>query len=401
MTQTFRTTALVMLLSMLTLGPAMADGIVAKIVNSPLNAAGLVKDSYTALNVYLQKPEAEGIDFFDPNLPGFGLPPGGYIEVELRKGFTRDPAIAMDAAAIHMVSGTPQQGLSSKKLGYQSAEGKNPNTFIISAQSSGGLPAEVLLPRASVEKLDPVPNIGLKVFHIGLSTIAFTNTGNRGVVAVRIVDGNGNTVASGEAAVDFWDTPRPQIHPNNFLHEGRNHNWQSVFPGETVGRSLGTLPLTFMLFEMPTGSPEDIRNARAGILGAGVLSSAQLEILEFEQPEELARYDSGLIVRDTNDDGLIDPHVDQIIGGVSTQAPDGEKNFEVRSVAMLGRPVLSEPTAVFSKPAGARIGGAIMQVQFRTGKTIGTYRPTFALLKDPSDLNSGDGSSYTYTILAR
>lgn len=401
MARTFKSALLATFVSILAIGAAQADGIVAKIVNSPLNSAGMVKDGYTALNVYLQKPEAEGVDFFDPTLPGFGIPPGGHIEVEMREGFTRDPDIAMDAAAIHMVSGTPQQGLSSRKLGYQSTEGKNLNTFIISAQSPDGLPPEVLLPRATIEKLDPVPNIGLKVFHIGLSTIAFTNTGDRGVIAVRIVDGSGDTVASGEAAVDFWDTPRPQIHPNNFLHEGRNHNWQSVFPGETVGRSLGTLPLTFMLFDKPSGSAEEIRNARDGILSAGVLSSEQLKILKFELPEELARYDSGLIVRDTNDDGLIDPHVDQIIGGVSTEAPDGDKNFEVRSIALLNRPVLSQPTAVYSERAGKRIGGAIMQVQFRTGEAEGNYRPTFALLKDPSDLNSGDGSSYTYTIQAR
>jgi len=396
-----RSAFLMSLLATLMLGSAQADGIVAKIVNSPLNSAGMVKDGYTALNVYLQKPDAEGIDFFDPSVPGFGIPPGGHIEVEMREGFTRNPDIQMDAAAIHMVAGAPQQGLSSKNLGYQSAEGKNPNTFIITAQSAEGLPPEVLLPRAAIQKLDPVPNSGLKVFHIGLRTIAFSNTGETGVIAVRIVDGHGNIVASGEAEVEFWDTPRPQIHPNNFLNEGRNHNWQSVFPGETVGRSLGTLPLTFMLFEKPDGSREDIRNARDGILGAGILSSAQLAILEFDLPEELARYDSGLIVRDTNDDGLIDPHVDQIIGGVSTEAPNGDTNFEVRSVALLGRPVLSQPTAEFSERAGARIGGAIMQVQFRTGKTLGKYRPTFALLKDPTDLNSGDGSSYTYTILAR
>ena len=49
----------------------MADGIVAKVVNSPLNSAGLVRDGYSALNVYLQKPEAMGIEFFNPKIPWF------------------------------------------------------------------------------------------------------------------------------------------------------------------------------------------------------------------------------------------------------------------------------------------------------------------------------------------
>ncbi len=34
-------------------GAANADGIVAKVVNSPLNSAGLVKGGYAALNIYL------------------------------------------------------------------------------------------------------------------------------------------------------------------------------------------------------------------------------------------------------------------------------------------------------------------------------------------------------------
>ena len=50
--------------------------------------------------------------------------------------------------------------------------------------------------------------------------------------------------------------------------------------------------------------------------------------------------------------------------------------------------------------AGERIGGAIMQVQFKTGSAKGKYRPTFSLLKDLNDLTSGDGTSYTYTVIA-
>lgn len=381
--------------------PALADGIVAKIVNSPLNSAGLVKDGYTALNVYLQKPGAEGIEFYNPEIPGFGIPAGGHIEVEMGGGFSRDPAIEMDARAVHMVSGTPQHGLSDKKLGYKSVEGGNPNIFVVSALSPEGLPAEKLLPRATIQQLDPIPNIGLKTFHIGLSTIAFSNKGNSGTVTVRIVDGSGKVLDSGTAEVDFWDAPRPQIHPNNFLHNGRNHNWQRVAPGRTVGLQDGTVPLTFLLFEKPTGTPEEIRNSRKGISGVGVLSSAQLRGMNFETPAALARYNSGLIVRDTNGDGELDPRADQIIGGVSTDAPEGDTRFDVRSLVQDNAPLLSQPTGVYSERAGERIGGAIMQVQFTTGVAKGKYRPTFALLNDPDDPASGDGTSYTYTVIAQ
>ena len=377
--------------------PVAADGIVAKVVNSPLNSAGLVRDGYTALNVYLQKPEAQGIAFFNPEIPGYGIPPGGRIEVELGGGFTRDPAVALDASAVHMVSGTPQQGLSSKRLGYGSQEGANKNTFVLTASTEAGLPAEKLLPRATVEKLDPIPNIGLKVFHIGLGAFAFTNRGDTGSVTVRIIDRDDKVLASGSAEVEFWDDPRPQIHPNNFLHKGRNHIWQRVPPGGTPGKVAGTLPLTFMLFEKPTGTPAEVRDSRAGIVGAGILSRKQLEEMNFTVPAEIARYDNGLILKDIDNDGRLDPRKDQIIGGVIS----GDlKGYDVRSFEADGAPVLSQATGTFSERIGKRFGGAVMQVFFHTDYKAGTYRPTFALLKNPSDLKSGDGTSYTYTVIA-
>jgi hypothetical protein len=373
--------------------PAAADGIVAKVVNSPLNSAGLVRDGYTALNVYLQKPEAQGIEFFNPEVIGYGIPAGGRIEVEMGGGFTRNPAIAMDAAAVHMVSGTPQHGLSSKALGYGSVEGANKNIFVLTAADPDGLPAEKLLPRATVEKLDPIPNIGLKVFHIGLGNIAFTNRGDKGSVTVRIIDGSGKVLGSGSAEVEFWDETRPQIHPNNFLHKGQNHNWQRVEPGGTPGKVAGTVPLTFMLFDKSDGTPE----SHDGIIGAGILSVKQLKELNFTVPADIARYDSGLILKDMDGDGRLDPTKDQIIGGVI----DGDlKGYDVRSLEVDGVPVLSQPTGTFSERAGERFGGAIMQVFYHTEYTAGTYRPTFALLKTPGDLKSGDGTSYTYTVIA-
>ena len=373
--------------------PSVADGIVAKVVNSPLNSAGLVRDGYSALNVYLQKPEAMGIEFFNPEIPGFGIPAGGRIEVEMGGGFTRNPAIPMNASAVHMVSGTPQHGLSSKGLGYGSREGANQNTFVLTAVSPEGLPAEKLLPRATVEKLDPIPNIGLKVFHIGLGAIAFTNRGDKGSVTVRVIDANDKVLASGSAEVAFWDETRPQIHPNNFLHKGQNHNWQRVEPGSTPGKVAGTVPLTFMMFNKSAGPPE----SRDGIVGAGILSVKQLKEMNFTVPAEIARYDSGLIVKDTDGDARLDPRKDQIIGGVIS----GDlKGYDVRSPEVDGVPVLSQPTGTFSERAGKRFGGAVMQVFYHTEYTDGTYRPTFALLKDPTDLKSGDGTSYTYTVIA-
>lgn len=379
-------------------GAASADGIVAKVVNSPLNAAGLVKGGDAALNIYLQRPDARGIDFFNPHVPGYGIPAGGRIEVELGGGFTRNAGVPLGLNSVHMVSGTPQHGLSSKKYGYLARAGANDNIYIVYAKSKDGIPAEKLLPRASIARLDKVPNSGLKVFHMGLGAVAFTNQGDKGLVSVRIIDGDGRLLGSGTAEVDFWDTPRAQIHPNNFLHNGQNHNWQRIRTGDTLGKTTGTVPLTFMLFDKPVGTAAEINKFKKGIAGAGVMSAKQLSGMGFNIPVALARYDAGLIVRDTDGDGKLDAAKDQIIGGVSA-GPTGAGAFEVRSLVMNGAPLLSQLVATLSAKRGKRFGGAIMQVQFQAGVQKGTHRPTFALLNDASDLNSGDGTFYTYTVI--
>jgi hypothetical protein len=50
---------------------------------------------------------------------------------------------------------------------------------------------------------------------------------------------------------------------------------------------------------------------------------------------------------------------------------------------------------------GPIFGGAVGLLQFAAGDKPGAYRPTLALLKDPDDIESGDGSAYTFTIMVR
>ena len=61
--------------------------------------------------------------------------------------------------------------------------------------------------------------------------------------------------------------------------------------------------------------------------------------------------------------------------------------------------MLSQATTEVAPKPGQRWGGAVMQLQFTAGSKPGKYRPTLALLRDPGDLSSGDGSAYTYTIV--
>jgi len=380
---------------------ALADGMVAKVVSSPLSATGTVRDARVGINVYLQKSEAPGIAFMDPHVIGYGIPKGGQLELELVDGFERDPARKIDSvdlkvAATILVTGTPQQGLPGGKAGYAIAEGSNPNTFIFTPTKPDGLPAESLMAGAPGAKEDPVRQRGIKVIHVGLRS-AFFNRGAAGTVSVRLRGADGAVLSQGSAKIDFLAAPVAQIHPTNLADGRRNHNWQEIASGQTLGHAAGSVPITLMLYEN-AGSQQ---GGKKGIVGAGILSTQQLKAMKFQLPTEITRYTGGLIVQDTDGNGRIDPATDKIIGGIIGAAPAGAKGQEAKSLVRDGVATLSRPTAAFSAGAGKRFGGAIMQVEFTAGDKPGLYRPTFALLKDPSDPASGDGSSYTYTIAVR
>ncbi|MEE8534494.1 MAG: hypothetical protein V3S45_00520 [Kiloniellales bacterium] len=380
--------------------PALADGIVSAIVNAPLSAAGTVRDARAGINVYLQRPEAPGLEFMDPNVLGFGIPKGGRLEIEMAEGFERDWAVGLSQAAIMLVTGAPQQGLPGKAVGYQVGASADDTLFVISPTGDKGLPAWTLVSPAPGSQKDPIRQRGIKVLHIGFQQSAFLNRGKTGTVKVRILDDAGKVVDQGSGTVDFLSAPVPQILPTNFSDGRRNHNWQRFKPGDVLGQTQGTLPIPLMLYARAEGSdPSMLSAAKDGILGAGVLSTQQLKATGFRRPAALARYTGGLILRDSDGNGALDPARDLIIGGVIGKAPAGAKGQELRSLERDGKPVLSQPTAAIVPKAGKRWGGAIMTLQFTAGDKPGKYRPTLALLRDPGDPSSGDGSVFTYTIV--
>ncbi len=379
-----------------------ADGIVAKIVNSPLSAAGLVQDVPAGINIYLQSAAAKGIEFMNPAVIGYGVPAGGRIEVELGDGFERITEVKLTQKAIMVVTGAPQQGMPGKAVGYKVGEGSRPNIISITPSKETGLPAESLMSPAKGAKEDPVRQRGIKVFHVGFLKSAFISRGTTATAHVRFLDAAGKVVHSGSASVDISTAPVPQIQPTNFPNRQRNHNWQTVQSGQTVGKSAGTIPLPIMLYARATGkSAKALAKFKQGIVGVGVLSTPQLAKMKYQKPTALARYNGGLIIRDKNNDGVLDPKKDQIIGGILAKAPAGAKGQELRSLNIHGAADLSRPTTAFSRKAGKRFGGAIGLLQFTAGNKPGLYRPTLALLSDPADQNSGDGSSYTYTIVVK
>ena len=381
---------------------AIADGIVANVVSSPLSATGIVQGAHVGINVYLQSDAAEGIDFMDPNVVGYGIAAGGRVVIEMADGFERVGDVPLTQKTIMVVTGAPQQGMPGKAVGYTVGEGANKNTFTITAAKEGGLPAETLMSPAKGAKGDPVRQRGIKVFHIGFLQSPFINKGPSGTVNVRFIDGAGKTTHSGNAGIDFLTVPVPQVHPNNLPDGQRNHNWQVVKTGQVVGKEPGTVPIPIILYQHAQGvAPAEMGKFKKGIVSAGVLSTQQLAAMKFEKPAALARYNGGLIVHDTNGDGRLDPKVDKIIGGVIGSAPAGAKGQELRSLNSHGATDLSRPTSAYHPGIGKLFGGAVGLLQFNTGDKLGLYRPTLALLSDPNNQSSPDGSSYTYTIVVK
>ena len=109
----FATAILVLFLVLFPAGnPAVsAEGLVSMVVSSPIFANGTVRDIRSGINIYLQRDGARGLDFMDPAVTGYGIPPGGRMEVEMLEGFQRDANIALAQPSILLVAGTPQQGL--------------------------------------------------------------------------------------------------------------------------------------------------------------------------------------------------------------------------------------------------------------------------------------------------
>ncbi len=379
---------------------ASADGVVSKIVNAPLTATGTVEGARIGINVYLQKPDAPGGAFMDPKVEGYGIAPGGRLEVELGGGFERIFDVPLAQSAIMLVTGAPQQGLPGKKVGYTVSEGANDRTFVFKPTSKDGIPLGSMVSPAPGSKMDPIRQKGIKVLHIGFLETAFENKGgSRGTVSVRFFDAGGKVIHKGIGSIGFLKAPVPQILPTNFTDKRRNHNWQRIKSGQTLGQTEGTVPVTLMMYAKASGPPSELHKVKGGIAGAGVLSTPQLKKMGYARPASLKRYNGGLIVQDTDGDGALDPNKDRIIGGVIAKAPKGAKGQELRSLEKDGKPLLSQPTAKMAPKPGKRWGGSIMLLQFTGGSKPGKYRPTLALLRDPGNLKSGDGSRYTYTIV--
>jgi len=371
---------------------ALAEGIVSRVTSTPVFANGTLRDIPSGINIHLQTDNVQGLDFMNPEVLGYGVPPGGSIEVELISGFERNANVPLDGKSLLLTVGAPQQGLPEKAGGHIISEGDNPNTFIITPTQPDGMIPQNLVSPAKGAAMDRVAQRGIKIFHIGRH-FAFTSRGEKGVVEVRFKDSGGRVITRGRGELDFLQEPRPQIFPTNVTHDQRNHNWQKLGPGQVVGVANKTVPMPFLLFERNEGIGNN------GMIGAGMLSIEQLRDIGYEIPQELDRYNGGLILKDRNGDGILRPRDDIIVGGVTNTVPDGATGFQVVTPLVNEKPFLSKPTSDFNQRAGNAFGGAVMQVVAVAGDRPGLYRTTFSLLESTGDITSPDGSSVTYTIV--
>lgn len=372
---------------------ANADGIVSAVTSAPVAPNGIVDGERAAINVHLQSKAVKGLAFMDPAVLGMGIPPKGSIEIELVSGFQRDPNIPLDDKALILVAGAPQQGLPAGPLGLVVSEGDNQNTFKITTSDGTGRNANQLRSLAKGAAQDPLPQRGIKIIHIGRNS-AFVSRGAEGQVEVRVKDEKGRVIAQGSESVSFLKEPRPQIFLTNVTRDQRNHNWQRIKRGGIIGAAENTLPLPLILYAKNKG----LENK--GILNTGVLSPQQLAGLGLRVPPKLSRFNAGLIIQDRDGDGLLDPQKDIVLGGVSSKIPEGAKDDQVVSPIVKDKPFLSSHTENFHPRAGQQIGGAVMQVVYVTGDKPGLYQLKFTLFEKPGDLNSIDGSSATYSIVA-
>lgn len=371
---------------------AFADGIASKTISAPVFANGILRDERVGINIFLQTDQVQGLDFMDPKVPGYGIPPGGSMEVEMVSGFQRDPSIPLNDKSLLLTVGIPQQGLPDEATNHTISEGDNPNTFVIKAKSPDGLSPDQLVSPAPGAALDPIRARGIKIVHVGRVS-PFISRGEVGVTEVRFKDAGGNVIARGRSEVKFLLEPAPQVFLTNIPHNQRNHNWQRLAPGQVVGAGNNTVPLALLLFDKNEGL------GKKGISGAGVLSKEQLIAGQVELPLSLPDDFAALILHDTNGDKVLNPANDQIIGLVTEQVPEGAVGYQVLTPLVNELPFLSMPTAVFNERAGKAVGGSIMQVAYIAGDKTGIYRLSFSLFAKPGDITSETSPAAVYTVV--
>ncbi len=144
-----------------------ADGVVSQVVSAPIFANGTVRDIPSGINIYLQNDNVRGLNFMNPDVIGYGVPPGGSLEVEMLSGFERDPKVPLDGRSLLLAVGAPQQGLPERASGHIISQGDNEFTYVIKPTSVDGMNPAGLASSAKGVAFDQVQQRGIKIIHMG------------------------------------------------------------------------------------------------------------------------------------------------------------------------------------------------------------------------------------------
>lgn len=313
--------------------------IVLGIISAPAVASGIVGDQPTGINILLDAPTTEDHYYSDPAHFGHQIPAGGWMEIEVGGSFIRN-GVDNDAEYVQinanenliLLAGNPQNAIvqaagSGPQHGNYSIEDDGERTFTI--RPNGGDGANGLEGERAKE-------IGVKVIHIlssGLSSTtgpaSFQNgpAGSEGTVSVRIYDGDGAVLESGNASVLFQESVGPQVFPINYglatpmqfspeveteLVEATN--FQRVAPGTQLvntvreGTFASGMPYAprFLLMDAIENQPDPF-GPMVGLPDVGI-------VIDDATPS------SGMLVQDANGDGTLDDS-DTVIGEVTITGP--------------------------------------------------------------------------------
>ena len=282
-----------------------------------------------------------------PAVAGVSLATGEVLRIAVPEAFRRTASVEiapdLDRNLV-LTKGWPQGAIAVKdhyRIGFD--------------ESGHALTVTALAPIASDGPMAP----GIKAVHVRGNTFTNPDAGAYAATAEQL-DARGvvRRTWSGSITINAAP-PKARIAPTNFhVPPGTNTNFQRVAPGATAPHHLG------LLLWGDGGSPLDN-------VGIALRDLAR-------EP----RYTGGLLVQDTNGDGVLDVAVDRIVGGIIGSAPDGAKGQAATSpIGPSGKPVLSGQ--VLRDPGFPKGGGQVvpglLSVEFRAGDRSGAYRPTFEL----------------------
>ena len=296
----------------------------------------------------------------NPATPGLAMAAGEMIRLKLPAAFKRNEQVAIQSEAdtnMVLTKGWPQAAV---KLAGQYLIGYDENAHAMTIKAVKDIQADG-------------PNApGIKVIHLRGRTFLNPEAGEYPVTAEHIA-ANGQLKSTWVGNIKVLaKAPRTRLAPTNFqLPPGMNADFQKTALGQLMPERLGLL-----LWENG-----DWMN-HVGI--------APADLARFP------RYTGGLLVQDMNGDGILEPSIDKVVGGIIGAAPPGAKGQSATSpVGADGKPVLSGDAlrnAAFPVAAGGgKPNPGLLLTQFRAGNKAGMYRPRFELI---------DGNSYQFTLEA-